>query len=195
LPIDRDEPADDDRLVRDLRRGDDRAFARLVEVHGQRLLRLARGMLGNDADADDALQQTLMGVMGSIGSFRGESSLKTWLTRILVNQASKVRRSRATRAAASLEQVLGDDRATGDAAVRGRNTDSKPAATVAARADVQTMLAALSPEHRDVLILRELEGLSYREIADALGVAQGTVESRLFRAREQMRRRFEGYQP
>jgi RNA polymerase sigma-70 factor (ECF subfamily) len=182
-----DEADDELSLVRDLKRGADPAFQRVLDVHGPRLLRLARAMLGNPSDAEDALQQTLIGLMQSIGSFRGESSLKTWLTRIMVNQASKIRRSRSTRSAVSLDAGAAEPIS---AAVVGSTS-----AAVAAKADVQTMLAELSPEHRDILVLRELEGFSYKEIAEALGIAQGTVESRLFRAREQMRRRFEGYRP
>lgn len=150
-------------------------------------------MLGNAFDAEDALQQTLIGLMQSIGAFRGDSSLKTWLTRIMVNQASKIRRARSTRAAVSLDSAAGESGF--GPSPPGTAQSATPAAMVAARADVATMLAELSPEHRDILVLRELEGLSYKEIADALGVAQGTVESRLFRAREQVRRRFEGYRP
>lgn len=180
-------PGDEQALVQALRRGDQRAFDLVVNAYGPRLLRLARGMLGNQADAEDALQQTLVGLMQSIRSFRGDASLRTWLTRIMVNQAAKLRRSRSTRSSASLD--AGTDAAMHEHAAPG------PGAVVAAREDVMTMLSALSPEHRDILVLRELQGLSYKEIAETLGIAQGTVESRLFRAREQMRQRFEGYRP
>ena len=102
----------------------------------------------------------------------------------MLNQISRVRKQRATKSSLSLDRDL---------------PPTPPAkgnvvAAVAAKADVMEMLAALSSEHRDILTLRELEGLSYREISEALGVPQGTVESRLFRAREQLKQKFFGYE-
>lgn len=176
---------DEQQLIRELRNGSPDAYQALLDTHGPPLLRLATTLLGNQTDGEDAVQQTLVNMFNAIGRFRGESTLKTWLTRILINQVSKMRRQRATRMTLSLE-VDGavPPTAPGDAV-----------ASASAKADLAEMLSALSPEHRDILVLRELEGLSYKEIAAALGVPQGTVESRLFRAREQLRQRFAGYVP
>ncbi|MCS7034924.1 MAG: RNA polymerase sigma factor [Phycisphaerae bacterium] len=177
-------PTDESLLIRDLKNGSARAYQLVLEKHGPSLLRLATALLGNAADAEDVLQQTMLSSLTSIGSFRGEAALKTWLTRILLNQISRVRKQRATRSALSLERDLPPT-----PPARG-----SVSSLVAAKADVMTMLASLSSEHRDILTLRELEGLSYREIADVLGIPQGTVESRLFRAREQLKQKFAGYE-
>lgn len=172
-------------LIGELKAGSPRAYQMLLETHGPALLRLATAMLGNSADAEDCLQQTMLSTLTSIGSFRGEAALKTWLTRILLNHISRVRKMRATRSAVSVEQDL--------PAAPVYPTDTVAAAT--AKADVRVMLQSLSAEHRDILVLRELEGLSYREISEALNVPQGTVESRLFRAREQLRQKYVDYVP
>jgi len=172
-------------LIRDLKNGSARAYGIVLETHGPRLLRMANGMLANSADAEDVLQQTMLSMFKSIGAFRGEAALSTWLTRILFNQVSRVRKLRATRSAVSID---------GDSPAMPPAAGNAPAA-VRARMDLTAMLAALSSEHRDILVLRELQGLSYREISDLLDMPQGTVESRLFRAREQLRQKFAGYEP
>jgi len=125
--------------------------------------------------------------MGALtGHFRGESSVRTWLVRILVNRAAMLRRSRSRKPRAA---ELDENQAAAPASAAG----AAPARDVEAKLDLTTMLAALSPEHRQVIVLRELEGLSYEQIAAALHVPRGTVESRLHRAREELRKRFAGY--
>ncbi|MDB5295778.1 MAG: sigma-70 family polymerase sigma factor, partial [Phycisphaerales bacterium] len=117
--------------------------------------------------------------------------LRTWLYTIVTNQASKARRSRRVRQAVPLDAggfvAAADGRRGGS---NGMPTARPPEPAVDGRLDVDVMLAALSPEHREVLVLRELQGLTYDEIAEALGVPRGTVESRLFRARRAMRDKF-----
>jgi RNA polymerase sigma-70 factor (ECF subfamily) len=125
------------------------------------------------------VQETLIAAIDEGRSFRGASSVRTWLVRILVNRAAMARRSKSRR-----------HRHTEASAV-ARETTSTAGAD--AKLDLSAMLETLSPEHRDVIVLRELQGLSYEEIAAALGLPRGTVESRLHRAREALRKRFEGY--
>jgi RNA polymerase sigma-70 factor, ECF subfamily len=163
-------------LVQRLQRGDEAAFAQLVDQFGEDLYALAASMLRDRTAAADALQETLLGAYRGIARFRGDASLKTWLTGILVRQVYKsTRRKRPTTAIEDWETVPSP----------GSTEDG-----VAARLDVQVMLDALSPEHRDVLVLRELQGLSYDEIAAALELPRGTVESRLFRARKRLQELF-----
>jgi RNA polymerase sigma-70 factor, ECF subfamily len=174
------EPTDSE-LVAAAQRGDERAFRMIVDRHAKRLYGLDRSLVGSDADAEDVVQETLIGAYKQLPKFEGRSSLKTWLSRICVLQVSKVYRSRGVRKMGSLD-AGGEEPSI---LSKAQHSDRQ--------ADIETMLKTLSPEHREVLMLRELQGLSYKEIADALGVPQGTVESRLFRARQQLKESFEGY--
>ncbi len=166
-------------LVTRIRAGDGRAFKALVDQFSDSLYGLARSLVGNAADAEDVLQQTFLGAFNRIHAFEGRSSLHTWLARILFNQASKNRRSRRVRRAMSIHdsQEGRESSATGD---RGLTSQSGVHG-VDSRVDIDLMLEALSPEHREVIVLRELHRFSYDEIAQSLGLPRGTVESRLFR--------------
>lgn len=174
-------------LLARIRRGDAAAFEELVEQNGRSLYRLALGMLGNEADAEDAVQETLAGAFEGIGRFRGEASIRTWLARILVRQAARVRRKKRS----GIGTIL---RLWGGQLDEGQHpAGPSPAGQVERQMDVTAMLQSLSEEHRAVMVLREFEGMSYDEMAAALGVPRGTVESRLHRARQELKRRFEGY--
>jgi RNA polymerase sigma-70 factor, ECF subfamily len=173
---------DDAELLNQIGRGDPAACRTLLERHGRYLFGVAHALTGNAADAEDLVQETLVGALG--GTFRGESSLRTWLVRILTNQAGMLRRRPWRRAT-----HVGLDETPSPASPPSHGGPSG----VEAKLDLSTMLAALTVEHRQVLVLRELEGMSYEEIAAALHVPRGTVESRLFRAREELRKKFKGY--
>jgi RNA polymerase sigma-70 factor (ECF subfamily) len=173
---------DDAELMRRVAHGHHDAFAALVHRHARYLFGVALGLCGNSADAEDLVQETFTAALTS--HFRGESAVRTWMVKILVNRAALLRR-RATFSRRGL------------AAGRPEAGPAKPQAADAVDAgfDLATMLAALSPEHREVIVLRELEHMTYDEIAAALQVPRGTVESRLHRAREDLRTKFSGYQP
>ena len=174
---------DDTELLTQIRRGDQRAFAALLDRHARYLFGVAHSLTaGNADDAEDLVQETLMGALNS--HFRGESSVRTWLVRILVNRAAMLRRSRSRRPEVSSDVQMEQAASPASAGTSG---------AVEAKLDLTSMLAALTPEHRQVIVLRELEGLSYEQIAAALHVPRGTVESRLHRAREELRKRFKGY--
>ena len=175
---------DDTELLNQIGRGDAAAFRALLDRHARYLFGVAHALTGNAADAEDLVQETLVGALG--GRFRGESSVRTWLVRILTNQAGMLRRRPWKRAG-----HVGLDE-TPSPAAPGTAAGSGPGGADA-KLDLSTMLAALTLEHRQVLVLREIEGLSYEEIAEALHVPRGTVESRLFRAREDLRKKFKGY--
>jgi len=179
---------DDKELARLIRRGDEAAFRRLVQREAPYLYGIARALVGNAADAEDLVQETFAGAFK--GRYRGESSLRTWLVGILVRQAGMLRRSPWWRR----HRPLRDHDATADPAGKVESTAGGDASKgVEARLDLATMLAALSPEHRAVIVLRELQGMTYEEMAAALGIPRGTVESRLHRAREELRKRYKGY--
>ncbi len=186
----------DSDLVERIRRGDEAAFQEMVGRYSGELFGLAFSLLGNAADAEDVVQQSFLGAFQRINSFENRSSLKTWLVSIVVNQSSKARRSKRVRRAVSLDG--GGDATSGEAA-RANGDDAgalgvrPPSAAVDSRADVATMLETLSPEFRDVIVLRELQRMTYDEIAESLRIPRGTVESRLFRARRDLRKKFAGY--
>ncbi len=173
---------DDAELLKQIGRGEQAACRALLERHGRYLFGVAHALAGNAADAEDLVQETLVGALG--GRFRGESSVRTWLVRILTNQAGMLRRRARSRAV-----YVGLDETPSPASPEGELGTSG----VEARLDLSTMLAALTLEHRQILVLREMEGLSYEQIAETLHLPRGTVESRLHRAREELRKRFKGY--
>jgi len=169
-------------LVRRAAKGDGKAFHALVDAHAQPLYRLAVSLVGNAADAEDVLQETLAGAFRGLSGFQGRSSVKTWLRRILVTQAAKWRRDRQRRNMPTSEAI---DVSKADSAAN----------LIGAKIDLQAALQLLSDEHREVLVLREFDGMSYDEMAEALGLPRGTVESRLHRARAQLKEKLQAYLP
>jgi RNA polymerase sigma-70 factor (ECF subfamily) len=179
--------AEDMRLLRKAGLGDARAFHQLVDRHAGRLFGLAYSLIGNSADAEDVVQEALAGAYKGISGFEGRSSVGTWLTRILVLQAAKWRRDQSRPA----EKAVGESLSSFPAG--GKLGSESGAAAVERRLDLQAAMNELSPEHKQVLVLREFEGHSYEEIAQLLGVPRGTVESRLHRARGELRNKLKEY--
>jgi RNA polymerase sigma-70 factor (ECF subfamily) len=169
---------EDAALLRRVAAGQSAAFTGLVDRYGQRLYRAALALVGNAADAEDVVQETFAGAFEAARRFRGEASVKTWLLKILLRQAARIHRKRRKWRFLSLTTAEESTAAPG------------PAERVDAEMDVPIMLRGLSAEHRQVIVLRELQGLSYEEMAETLGVPRGTVESRLHRARRELIERF-----
>lgn len=174
------EPSDLELLHRSAA-GSERAFHTLVDRHADRLFAIASSLTGNAADAEDVLQETFAGAFRGIKKFEGRASVKTWLTRILILQIAKWRRDRKGKQTQPLESAS--------------PVTPGEATTTERKLDVHAALATLSAEHQEVLVLREFEQLSYEEIAGVLGVPRGTVESRLFRARTELREKLRDYLP
>jgi len=171
-------------LVERAKQGDRKAFHQLVDRFAPRLYQVAAVMTGNYTDAQDLVQETLLGAYEGLPAFEGRSSVKTWLTGIMIRQASlQRRRSSRDRKMASLDQPA----VPGEVTDLRRGAASSETARTNARLDLMSLMSRLSEEHRDVLVLRELEGLSYEEIAQMMGVPRGTIESRLFRARQALK--------
>jgi RNA polymerase sigma-70 factor, ECF subfamily len=182
---------DDKELLRRAGQGDQTAFRELLDRHARYLYGIAHSLTRNPADAEDLVQETWIGAIRS--TFRGDASVRTWLVSILVRQAAALRRSkRRSKWRLVLPWFSGRD-VESDALPGDEPAASSSIPGSEARMDLSRMLETLSPEHREVIVLRELQGLSYEEIATELSLPRGTVESRLHRAREQLRTRFEGY--
>ena len=180
--------APDLELVRSAVGGDDGAFHALVDRHAPALFRSALSLSRNRADAEDLLQETLVAAYRGLKNFAGRSSVRTWLLTILTRKAFKsLHRSRHSRNTLSIDAVDGSrNPEDADAAMVKYGATTR----VEQRLDVMEVLKSLSPPHREVLMLREIQGLSYEEIAAILGVPRGTVDSRLARARAEFRERF-----
>ena len=185
--------AEDLELLRSAAGGEGRAFHELVDRHGPRLYRMAVALCGNAADAEDVLQEAFTGAYRGLGRFEARSSVKTWLSRILVTQAALWRRRGRNRRGVLPLTSGGADEEGGGLPVAAPGEG--PAGEVDYRIDLRAALQTLSPDHREVVTLREIDGLSYEEIAGVLGVPRGTVESRLHRARAELRERLKAYRP
>lgn len=165
--------------------GDRAAFDALVRRHQARTYNFVRALVNDDADAEDVAQEIFVRVWKSIARFRGDSAFRTWLFRISVNVARThlARRSRwrlFTRPAAAADTEAGGS--PDDPPSPERLEDD-----LVRRDAIDRALATLSPEMRTAVTLRDVEGLEYREIARVLDVPIGTVESRIFRARQRLR--------
>jgi RNA polymerase sigma-70 factor, ECF subfamily len=175
-------------LVERLRAGEPAAFEELVRVHQHRVFGVAARMLGSAAEAEEIAQEVFLRVHRAIGEFRGEARLSTWLyaitSRLCLNRLASGARRRERADEAALE-----DAPSGDA----------DAAATLERGELETALrqaiAGLPEDRRIVVVLRDVEGLSYDEIAAALDLEPGTVRSRLHRARMDLKAKLERFLP
>lgn len=174
----------DQALVRGLENRETSALREAYERHGERVQRLCLRLLGRPADAEDAAQEVFLKLFERAGSFDGRARFSTWLHRLTVNHCLQ----RMERERLRLVRSLPEDGGAGSerALIDPCETPPEALSRTETRLELQGWLARLSGEHRAVLVLRELEGLSYREIADTLAIPEGTVMSRLSRAREQL---------
>lgn len=182
---------DDADIIRKVRAGDADAFGALVEKYGGRIARLVRGFVRNEQDAQDVAQDAFLKAFARLDRFDGRSAFYTWLYRIAANTAmdhnKKVRRRPAP---LPLEAPREEEEGrTGISPAAPGPSPAQGAMTAELRRRIDEAMDSLPEVYRQVVVLRELEGLSYDDMARALGVSRGTVESRLFRARERLRAR------
>jgi len=170
-------------LVRQLQAGNECVFRDFVERYQSKVRRVAYGILANREDADDIAQQVFVKVYVSIKSFEGRSSLYTWLHRITVNQCYQFLRKK--RLTASLETGLESE---DDPARAKLPADPSPASDtrVAQRDFLNKLLLRIPEQDRHLLLLRELEGYSIAQLAEATGLNGNTIKVRLFRTRQQL---------
>ncbi|MBI5527517.1 MAG: sigma-70 family RNA polymerase sigma factor [Deltaproteobacteria bacterium] len=180
-------PDDDAGFITRSQNGEAAAFEALVERHQRRMLNTAYRMLGDFDEACDVVQEAFLSAYRAIGSFRQEAKFSTWMTTIVLNHARNRLQQRASRACHECRS-LDDDRETQDGRIRHEpRSDAESATDLLERkqrdARVQDCIDALEGEQKEVLVLRDIQELSYEEIGSMLKVPDGTVKSRLFRAR------------
>jgi RNA polymerase sigma-70 factor, ECF subfamily len=177
---------DDLALVERVRAGDAAAFEPLVEKYRQRVYRLARNVLHDSEEAFDVAQEAFIRAFQALPTFRGQSAFYTWLFRITLNVASDRARQRTARGRAFGTERVEEEEWKRTLVDPGEGPDAS-AARAEERRRIGRALETLPPHHRAIIMLSDLEGLSYREIAEVLGIPMGTVMSRLHNARKRLR--------
>ena len=176
------EPASEDAaLAAACQSGDLHGYERLYAMHGARMKNLARNVLGNSVDAEDAVQETFLKVQRSIASFRGQSSFVTWTYRILINTCYDARRSRLRKKEVAIEEPE-------DAPQRELRA---PGAHPTLRMALERALARLTRHQRDVFLLYEVEGFRHAEIAAMLEITAAASKNTLFQAKKSLRQMLE----
>ena len=173
-------------IILRVRAGDTDAFEALVLEHQNKVYSLALRMVGNEEDARDMAQEAFIRAFNSLASFRGESKFSVWLYRLTSNICIDFLRGRAKRRTVSLRWE-DEDGEEGELEIPdARFSPEARLERTELRESVRRGLDSLSPEYREILLLREINGLSYDEISRALNLEEGTVKSRIFRARKKL---------
>ena len=197
LPLDHAAPAgaDEAELVSELQAGSEDAFGYLLAIYRNPIYSMVYHILGNEFDAADVVQNVFVKIIRGIKQFHNKSSLKTWIYRIAVHEALNYRRSwfrRRRREVFSLDDELQEGLVT-PRSVSAQTQTPYDLLVQSERGEiVERALCSLAEPYRAVVVLREVENLSYEEIAEIVGVAEGTVKSRLKRGRDLLRRKLAG---
>jgi len=175
----------DQLLVERVQRGDKKAFELLVSKYQRKLMRLVSRLVYDHAEAEDVVQEAFIKAYRALPNFRGESAFYTWLYRIGVNTAKNHLVTQGRRAPTSTEADVDEAESFVDAdGLRDINTPESLLASKQIAETVNSAMSTLPEELRNAITLREIEGLSYDEIAEVMLCPIGTVRSRIFRARE-----------
>jgi RNA polymerase sigma-70 factor (ECF subfamily) len=177
----------DEELIEKTRRGDRAAFQALVEKYQRRIYAVAYGLLGNREDALDAVQEAFIKAYRSLDGFKGKSGFYTWLYRIVSNTAIDLGRKSSRREEIEFREEIDADEEKGNYPIAPSAQD--PASELMKKELgelIEGAIAKLPPEQRTAVVLREIEGLSYREIAKVMRCSQGTVMSRLHYGRKKL---------
>lgn len=182
--------ASDTTLVQAALGGDNRAFGDLVERYQERIFNTLVRVLGSRDDARDVTQDAFVQALVKLDSFRGDAQFYTWLYRIAMNLAlSQRRRRKPTESLDAVKENLGAE------PIVQQPTAAQQLIQRERAEQLQTALLQLSDEHRQILVLREMEGFDYVAIGEILEMPVGTVRSRLFRARVQLKQQLEAIMP
>jgi RNA polymerase sigma-70 factor (ECF subfamily) len=181
--------ADDHLLVESLRNGSEQAYEELLARFQQPVYTLAMRLLTNQAEACDVVQEVFLKVFRHIDHFRAQSSLKTWIYRITVNEAHNARRwfSRHRSREVDLDTEPEEYRDWRETIADGGRSPFEEALNRERAGIIQSALERINPVFREAVVLRDITDLSYEEIAQVLGVSLGTVKSRILRGREALR--------
>lgn len=182
----------EDKLVERLKRRDEAAFNELIQLYQGRIFRLVFRMLGDRAEAEDLAQEVFITVFKAIDGFRGDSKLSTWLYRVATNHCKnriKYLQRRARGKSKEFDEVA-EHGALESATMNPMAQIARPDHLVEAFQKEQmlkTAIAGLDEDHRTLIVLRDIENLTYDQIQEITGLAEGTVKSRLHRARHSLR--------
>ena len=173
----------EEKLIARAVKGDAAAFNELLAGHEKKMYAVCLRMCANHEDAQDCLQEAMLRVYRSISGFKGQSAFSTWLYRVTMNTCLDELRRRKGKATTSLDGLLDSGWSPSDE----EDTPEKHAIGAEQRRAVQTMIAELPEDMRAAIVLRDIHGLAYEEIADALNINVGTIKSRISRGREKLR--------
>ena len=181
---------EDHRLISGLQAGEDFAYEQLIQRFQSPVYNLAYRLLNDQADASDVAQEVFLKIFRNVGHFRGDSSLRTWVYRIAVNESHNRRRwlFRHRRGEIGIEDSFDDSESREKPLMDSGETPFDFTMNREAQVLLEEALAEINPVFRAALVLREVEDMSYEEIADILEVSIGTVKSRIVRGREALRR-------
>ena len=171
-------------LVRRVQKGERGAFDLLVLRYQHKVVKLVARLLRDPAEAEDVAQEAFVKAYRALGSFRGDSAFYTWLYRIAVNTARNTMASRQRRPLDYEADLSENEQSAVESRMRHSDTPEAVALSDEIHRTVNSAIGALPEDLRTAIILREVEGLSYEEIAEAMDCPVGTVRSRIFRARE-----------
>ncbi len=177
--------SDDLNLIKSFKNGDTSAFGEIINKYQDKIYNLCRHMLGNAADAEDVAQNVFLKAYQALPKFKPEASLYTWLYRIATNTCIDYRKKPV------FESLFGNS-GEGERLVHDRVSDAPSPEQIYQSKQIgralQESLGKLSPKFRAIILLKEIEELSYEEIADTLDISIGTVKSRIARAREELQK-------
>ncbi len=180
-------------LLERAKQGDYEAFLQLIEPHEQRLYKLALRITGSREDAEDVLQDTLLSALEHLHDFRGDAAFGTWLYRIAMHNAFRILRQRRGSETVSLEELVAERKEEDENAIPHPEfiAEWRDPAEIVEQKELRRILdeaiEQLPPSYRSVFLLRDVEGLSTKEVADILGISEGNVKVRLLRARLKLR--------